>query len=27
MPTVTTIQTSFAAGVLSRRLRGRVDLQ
>jgi len=27
MPTVTTIQTSFAAGVLSKRLRGRVDLQ
>lgn len=27
MPTQTIIQTSFAAGILSRRLRGRVDLQ
>lgn len=27
MPTQTIIQTSFAAGILSRRLRGRIDLQ
>lgn len=27
MPTQTTIQSSFAAGILSRRMRGRVDLQ